>query len=272
MRTGILFLFVLGLVACAKKQHHQATTSPSGPPGMIRLTDSLYVGATEVTNGEYLEYLKWLKAKYQEEAPELVTLARPDTLVWIQGKSQHPGMVEYYLRHPAYRNHPVVGLTWAQANDYCQRLNEWRTEQGVPTFGISRLPKAKEWEKAAASGLDPGAYPFGYQSVYGPNRERLLNSRDNYATFTRSKIKGLPQEVTYGPPTGLGFYNTIGNVAEMINQEGVSKGGSWRHPLERGAIRASIPYFFPADWLGFRCACVLEEPEPDPIDSLLNRR
>jgi sulfatase modifying factor 1 len=34
-------------------------------------------------------------------------------------------MVEYYFRHPAYRNYPVVGVTWSQANDYCT----WRTDR-----------------------------------------------------------------------------------------------------------------------------------------------
>lgn len=34
-------------------------------------------------------------------------------------------MVENYLRHPAYREYPVVGVTWQQANDYCA----WRTDR-----------------------------------------------------------------------------------------------------------------------------------------------
>jgi sulfatase modifying factor 1 len=33
--------------------------------------------------------------------------------------------VEYYLRHPAYRDYPVVGVNWLQANDYCA----WRTDR-----------------------------------------------------------------------------------------------------------------------------------------------
>ena len=33
-------------------------------------------------------------------------------------------MVNYYLRHPAYRDYPVVGVSWRQANDFCK----WRTD------------------------------------------------------------------------------------------------------------------------------------------------
>jgi gliding motility-associated lipoprotein GldJ len=33
--------------------------------------------------------------------------------------------VEYYFRHPAYAEYPVVGVSWLQANDFCQ----WRTDR-----------------------------------------------------------------------------------------------------------------------------------------------
>jgi formylglycine-generating enzyme required for sulfatase activity len=33
--------------------------------------------------------------------------------------------VQYYFRHPAYNNYPVVGVSWVKANDYCL----WRTDR-----------------------------------------------------------------------------------------------------------------------------------------------
>jgi hypothetical protein len=33
--------------------------------------------------------------------------------------------VDYYFRHPAYNNYPVVGVSWRQANDYAS----WRTDR-----------------------------------------------------------------------------------------------------------------------------------------------
>jgi formylglycine-generating enzyme required for sulfatase activity len=32
-------------------------------------------------------------------------------------------LVENYLRHPAYGNYPVVGVSWLQANEYAK----WRS-------------------------------------------------------------------------------------------------------------------------------------------------
>jgi formylglycine-generating enzyme required for sulfatase activity len=44
--------------------------------------------------------------------------------------------VEYYFRYPAYRDYPVVGVSWIQANDFCKwrtdRVNEYiLVEQGI---------------------------------------------------------------------------------------------------------------------------------------------
>ena len=34
-------------------------------------------------------------------------------------------MVNNYLRHPAFQNHPVVGVSWHQANNF----SKWRTNR-----------------------------------------------------------------------------------------------------------------------------------------------
>ena len=33
--------------------------------------------------------------------------------------------VDYYLRHPSYRDYPVVGVNWLQATNFCA----WRTDR-----------------------------------------------------------------------------------------------------------------------------------------------
>jgi formylglycine-generating enzyme required for sulfatase activity len=86
---------------------------------------SFYMDEAEVTNYYWLEYLFWLNRVYGEGYPEIVDRAKPDTLVWRDPRAYNEPFVNYYLRHPAYRDYPVVGVSWLQANDFCK----WRTDR-----------------------------------------------------------------------------------------------------------------------------------------------
>ncbi|MBO5847872.1 MAG: SUMF1/EgtB/PvdO family nonheme iron enzyme [Bacteroidales bacterium] len=86
---------------------------------------SFYMDQTEVSNLDYLEYIHWLKRVYGSDYPEMVNRALPDTLVWRTSLTYNEPMVEIYFRHPAYRDYPVVGVTWLQANEYAL----WRSDR-----------------------------------------------------------------------------------------------------------------------------------------------
>jgi len=86
---------------------------------------SFYMDETEVTNSFWLEYVYWLNRVYGETYREVVIRALPDTLVWREKLSFNEPYVDYYLRHPAYQDYPVVGVSWNQANDFCK----WRTDR-----------------------------------------------------------------------------------------------------------------------------------------------
>lgn len=86
---------------------------------------SFYLDETEVTNFDWLEYLYWLRRVYGADYPEVYKKALPDTLVWRSKLAYNEPYVEYYLRHPAYRDYPVVGVNWLQSNDYCA----WRSDR-----------------------------------------------------------------------------------------------------------------------------------------------
>ena len=86
---------------------------------------SFYMDQTEVSNLDYLEYIHWLNRVYGPEYPEMVDRALPDTTVWRNSLSYNEPMVEIYFRHPSYRDYPVVGVSWLQANDYAA----WRSDR-----------------------------------------------------------------------------------------------------------------------------------------------
>ena len=75
---------------------------------------SFYMDQTEVSNIDYLEYLHWVRKVFGSKYPEVYRKALPDTLVWRKRLAYNEPLVSNYLRHPAYKNYPVVGVSWVQ--------------------------------------------------------------------------------------------------------------------------------------------------------------
>jgi gliding motility-associated lipoprotein GldJ len=89
---------------------------------------SFYMDETEVTNSEYLFYLEWMEKVFPPSDPNykyIYQSAVPDTLVWRDVLGFNEQLSENYLRHPAYADYPVIGVSWLQANQYCS----WRTDR-----------------------------------------------------------------------------------------------------------------------------------------------
>jgi len=89
---------------------------------------SFYMDETEVTNLMYLEYLDWLKRVFPPEDENYRRIydgAVPDTLVWRNRLGFNEVMTNNYLRHPAYGDYPVVGVSWLQAVEF----GNWRTDR-----------------------------------------------------------------------------------------------------------------------------------------------
>ena len=86
---------------------------------------TFYMDETEVTNQHWLEYMYWMKRVYNKSFPHVYKKCLPDTLAWRKTLGYREKYVNYYLRHPSYRDYPVVGVSWLQANEFCK----WRTDR-----------------------------------------------------------------------------------------------------------------------------------------------
>lgn len=85
---------------------------------------SFYMDETEISNIQYREYLYWVNRVFADY-PEVYRNALPDTNVWRSKLAYNEPFVEYYFRHPAYQDYPVVGVNWLQATDFAA----WRTDR-----------------------------------------------------------------------------------------------------------------------------------------------
>lgn len=135
---------------------------------------SFYMDQTEVSNLDYLEYIYWLNRIYGNEYPGMINRALPDTMVWRNSMSYNEPMVEIYFRHPAYRDYPVVGVSWRQANDYAlwrsDRVNEMRLiEAGVLAFDPNQDKDNHFTTEDYLSGEYTGVVANGYQDLNPSN-------------------------------------------------------------------------------------------------------
>jgi formylglycine-generating enzyme required for sulfatase activity len=166
---------------------------------------------------------------------------------------------------PGHGSHPVVLVTYDDAEAYCRWLSE-STGQRV------RLPTEAEWEKAARGGSEAQRYPWGSDEI-GAARGNFLSDG------SLKRQRGTRPTGTY-PPNAFGLYDMAGNVWEWVSdwygqdyyaisepQDPVGpwsgtmrlvRGGSWVNDdvnMLRCAYRHKVPPDTYAYSIGFRIVC-----------------
>jgi len=142
---------------------------------------SFYMDETEVTNVMYLEYLDWLKRVFpptEENYKNIYVGALPDTLVWRSALGYNETMTNNYLRHPAYAEYPVVGVSWIQATEF----SKWRTDrvnEGVLEKEGYLKKDAKLTDVTAESTFSTEAYLESPTKSFGGNEEIVYKGARN---------------------------------------------------------------------------------------------
>lgn len=203
---------------------------------------SFYMDETEVRNVDYREYLFWLNRVFID-MPEVYRKALPDTLVWRRPLAYNEPMVENYLRHPAYSEYPVVGVSWLQASDYAAWRTDRVNEHILVEMGIIEL----DLQQSGANNFDTEAYLLGqYEGVAGKNPMQDLNPERDTRRVRPSDGIMLPR---YRLPTEAEWeyaaYGLVGNsYQERLTDRRIYPwdGHTLRNPSkkERGRMMANF--------------------------------
>ncbi|MGB5980815.1 MAG: gliding motility lipoprotein GldJ [Nonlabens sp.] len=165
---------------------------------------SFYMDETEVTNGMYAEMLYWIKETFPPEDEEYRNIyngAVPDTLVWRNRLGYNEQMIKDYLRHPAYQNYPVVGVTWIQAVEFAN----WRTDR----VNEKILNQEGYTSKDALANTDPGStfstetYLNAPTLTYGGDDEKTRGGKRSEQVQSRKEKQAAKTGDGTGEASGL---------------------------------------------------------------------
>ena len=131
---------------------------------------SFYMDETEVTNQNYLMYLDWIKQVYPPEDENFRKIYEgviPDTLVWRNRLGYNEVMTNNYLRHPAYGQYPVVGVSWIQAVEFANWRSDRVQEKALQKEGY--LAQDSQYGATADANFSTDTYINAPTQTYGGN-------------------------------------------------------------------------------------------------------
>ncbi|MRN05602.1 gliding motility lipoprotein GldJ [Riemerella anatipestifer] len=164
---------------------------------------SFFIGETEVTNYDYRNYVTWLKFVFPSSDPnfkDIYSGALPDTLVWNNELSRND-YSETYFRSPGFDNYPVVGVSWLQANRYCEWLTDRVGERILMDQGVlSKDLYTNESNNQGQASFTLDKYEANDPEMQGYINEQRLKQKTGIKT-TNSRILAANRAATSGVVT-----------------------------------------------------------------------
>jgi gliding motility-associated lipoprotein GldK len=168
--------------------------------------------------------------------------AYPDTNVWLKqfNYSFNEPIAQQYFWFQGFNKYPVVGVTWKQANAFCDwRTRMWRSEREKEKQYFEsrfRLPTEQEWEYAARGGRNESPYPWGGPYIINKKGCYLANFKPQRGNYSADGgLYTVP--VDWYAANDYGLKNMSGNVSEWTISE--FYGGAYQQQAD---INPSVTY------------------------------
>ena len=252
MAYSVWFVFFMGgfgvLSGANAFAQPQKTTSYAKelPSGLVRVSFYTLIGVREVSNDEYRLFLA---ALLRDSSALAYKAAIPDTLLLFRSPEWNR-KVTFYFSNKDYAEHPVVGVTRAQAMAYCvwrsAQYQTIKTEKQYDSLEF-HLPSRELWMEAAQGDSTRALYPFPKRKI----RKRIWSA-------DKAGRPAIPW--ADGKPNSIGAINMNGNVAELVESPFLTLGGSFVDPLRactNYAAKQITDVTAGECWLGFRYAATI---------------
>lgn len=269
-----------------------AITAKGLEKNMKKVGDKLYAADTELTNGQYEAFLQdLLKNKDFEQLVNCRT-TKTDWVSLLPKELQKLSDKQLFEHgHPDGPGFPVQNISHDAAQRYCAWITKvYNASPEKKKFRkvLFRLPTEQEWITAALGGKKDTPYPWGGYFVrnskgcYLGNYNSTVPCGDCPGQSSKITASALPLqdggnvgapesdnvakqvlgssndggfftvEADSYYPNDFGLYAVSGNVAEMVSEPGITKGGSWQDINYYGQIPVVQKVSGPSPAVGFR--------------------
>jgi formylglycine-generating enzyme required for sulfatase activity len=225
------------------------------PDHSMTIDRPFYLGAHEVTVGQFRRFVEQSKPKYKTEAQR----DGKGGLGWDEQKKAFDQNLKFTWSDPGFHqteNHPVVNVSWNDAKAFIDWLNK-NDGNGLRY----RLPSEKEWEYACRAGtttLFPNGDDPEKLALIGNVADASAKRKFRNAPFVIAADDGhlFTSPVGSYPPNGWRLFDMVGNVAEWC--EDVFVAGAFMKkppPVPPGAGADPSRVFRGGSWNNGPTAC-----------------
>ena len=293
----LIFIFLIGCSA-NKIVIENKKYNIYPPPGTVKISNNLFADEYEMTNISWKEYLAWIERVFGKESVEyrrslpsndiwlyqnhidslevnyfsnplfneypVVGISLDQAIQYTDWRTQRVAELILIYKRLIKPNNKPTPEDYFTIDRYKNGDFNWIVKKKTLILPNYKIPSIEEWEQI--SGYN-SKFEFGYDRYDSHNLKVIYDSSFLYNTNEYIKFKlnnqnhqlySLTTDTRSFGKNIYGLYGIIGNVSEMVNKYGISKGGSWKQTIEEIKVSEQSERNIPNSWTGFRNICKWE--------------